>query len=339
MVTDKPGQLPEIEDLSLTGDPALAIESSKEAGVLVNMAAEKNQSIEPSGKIKQVNHALISQSSYLTKPPSASRALLSLFSSSRCWTLFSIIFVLGMRRVHRLYPPSLNDVEFSFTLRCDVLGFCFGGLLDSGMTLLVHARYGLNSRGAALVFIGAVVPSFASSPLAGHFADKYGASVRSLSFSTYRNQKRILESIRLTPSGAHLNDSDKHPGNSKPKIRTPLLHSPVENLTKPYKLPSHGHPDLRQASIVLYELDTFNCLSLEAKQALERFINIKVDLLSRHPDKLGIKYAKQFSLRSDASCSFRSLPHPNAACKKWRFGALVFNLSFLVLFLFCFAVE
>ncbi|KAI7949969.1 hypothetical protein MJO28_008790 [Puccinia striiformis f. sp. tritici] len=148
MVTDKPGQLPEIEDLSLTGDPALAIESSKEAGVLVNMAAEKNQSIEPSGKIKQVNHALISQSSYLTKPPSASRALLSLFSSSRCWTLFSIIFVLG---------------------------FCFGGLLDSGMTLLVHARYGLNSRGAALVFIGAVVPSFASSPLAGHFADKYGA--------------------------------------------------------------------------------------------------------------------------------------------------------------------
>ncbi|POW16870.1 hypothetical protein PSTT_01029, partial [Puccinia striiformis] len=143
MVTDKPGQLPEIEDLSLTGDPALAIESSKEAGVLVNMAAEKNQSIEPSGKIKQVNHALISQSSHLTKPPSASRALLSLFSSSRCWTLFSIIFVLG--------------------------------LLDSGMTLLVHARYGLNSRGAALVFIGAVVPSFASSPLAGHFADKYGA--------------------------------------------------------------------------------------------------------------------------------------------------------------------
>ncbi|KNE96064.1 hypothetical protein PSTG_10640 [Puccinia striiformis f. sp. tritici PST-78] len=76
------------------------------------------------------------------------------------------------------------------------------------------------------------------------------------------------------------------------------------------------------ASIVLYELDTFNCLSLEAKQALERFINIKVDLLSRHPDKLGIKYAKQFSLRSDASCSFRSFPHPNAACKKWRFGAL-----------------
>ncbi|OAV98183.1 hypothetical protein PTTG_25690 [Puccinia triticina 1-1 BBBD Race 1] len=85
---------------------------------------------------------------YLRRRPRASRALLSLFSSSRCWTLFSIIFVLG---------------------------FCFGGLLDSGMTLLVHARYGLNARGAALVFIGAVVPSFASSPLAGHFADKYGA--------------------------------------------------------------------------------------------------------------------------------------------------------------------
>ena len=43
------------------------------------------------------------------------------------------------------------------------------------MTILVHARYGLNSRGAALIFIGAVVPSFGSSPLAGHFADKCGA--------------------------------------------------------------------------------------------------------------------------------------------------------------------
>lgn len=82
------------------------------------------------------------------KPPTASQGLRSLISSSRCWTLFFIIFVLG---------------------------FAFGGLMDSGMTIIVHARYGLNSRGAALVFIGAVVPSFASSPLAGHFADKYGA--------------------------------------------------------------------------------------------------------------------------------------------------------------------
>ncbi|PLW31253.1 hypothetical protein PCASD_18069 [Puccinia coronata f. sp. avenae] len=96
------------------------------------------------------HHTLIAQSSYISSPmpPTASRALLSLLSSGRCLTLFAIIFVLG---------------------------FCFGGLLDSGMTLLVHARYGLNSRSAALVFIGAVVPSFASSPLAGHFADKHGA--------------------------------------------------------------------------------------------------------------------------------------------------------------------
>ncbi|MBW0504801.1 hypothetical protein O181_044516 [Austropuccinia psidii MF-1] len=76
------------------------------------------------------------------------KALLSLIQSARCWTLFMIIFVMG---------------------------FAFGGLLDAGMTLLVHSRYGLSSKGASLVFIGAIIPSFASSPLAGHFADRYGA--------------------------------------------------------------------------------------------------------------------------------------------------------------------
>jgi MFS family permease len=54
-------------------------------------------------------------------------------------------------------------------------GFAFGGLLDTGMTMLVKERYGLSSRGAGLIFIAAVVPSFISSPLAGNFADKYGA--------------------------------------------------------------------------------------------------------------------------------------------------------------------
>jgi MFS family permease len=54
-------------------------------------------------------------------------------------------------------------------------GFSFGGLLDTGMTMLVKERYGLSSRGAALIFIAAVVPSFISSPMAGHYADKYGA--------------------------------------------------------------------------------------------------------------------------------------------------------------------
>ncbi|CAH7690418.1 major facilitator superfamily domain-containing protein [Phakopsora pachyrhizi] len=76
------------------------------------------------------------------------RALLSLVRCPRSWTLFVITFVLG---------------------------FAFGGLLDAGMTITVNHRYGLNSRGAGLVFIAAVVPSFASSPLAGNISDKYGA--------------------------------------------------------------------------------------------------------------------------------------------------------------------
>ncbi|KAA1066191.1 hypothetical protein PGT21_024512 [Puccinia graminis f. sp. tritici] len=135
---------------SLSGETAHVIEPPTDIAALVDITAQKTEGISSQRKGKEINHAFLSQSTYpsSSRPPTASRALLSLFSSARCWTLFSIIFVLG---------------------------FCFGGLLDSGMTLLVHARYGLNSRGAALVFIGAVVPSFASSPLAGHFADKYGA--------------------------------------------------------------------------------------------------------------------------------------------------------------------
>ncbi|KAA1076079.1 hypothetical protein PGT21_033801 [Puccinia graminis f. sp. tritici] len=88
------------------------------------------------------------ESSDGSKPPSAARALLSLLTNSRFWTLCAITLVLG---------------------------FSFGGLLDTGMTMLVKERYGLSSRGAALIFIAAVVPSFISSPMAGHYADKYGA--------------------------------------------------------------------------------------------------------------------------------------------------------------------
>lgn len=145
---DKPGRT------SLSGETARAMEPlpSTSLGLLLDIPPTKNEPVvDQAAKNKQQTHlALTSQASYVNaaNPPSATCALLSLLSNARCWTLFSIIFVLG---------------------------FCFGGLLDSGMTILVHARYGLNSRGAALIFIGAVVPSFASSPLAGHFADKCGA--------------------------------------------------------------------------------------------------------------------------------------------------------------------
>ncbi|KAH9466482.1 hypothetical protein KEM48_001148 [Puccinia striiformis f. sp. tritici PST-130] len=100
---------------------------------------------------KSVSSTLVpksSEQSEAPKKPSAARALLSLLTNSRIWTICAITFVLG---------------------------FAFGGLLDTGMTMLVKERYGLSSRGAALIFIAAVVPSFFSSPLAGHYSDKYGA--------------------------------------------------------------------------------------------------------------------------------------------------------------------
>lgn len=55
-----------------------------------------------------------------------------------------------------------------------VFGLFFGGLLDSSMTLYLNSRYGLDSEGAGLVFIAAVVPAFIGSPLSGWMADKVG---------------------------------------------------------------------------------------------------------------------------------------------------------------------
>lgn len=52
-------------------------------------------------------------------------------------------------------------------------GFLSGGILDSGITIVLNNRYGLSSRGAALVFVAAVVPSFVSGPLAGYLTDRY----------------------------------------------------------------------------------------------------------------------------------------------------------------------
>ncbi|GAA5882701.1 hypothetical protein JCM16303_006552 [Sporobolomyces ruberrimus] len=53
-------------------------------------------------------------------------------------------------------------------------GFILGGLLDTAMTIHLSEVYGLNSLGAGLVFLGAVIPTFFGSPLAGWVVDKYG---------------------------------------------------------------------------------------------------------------------------------------------------------------------
>ncbi|GAA5937151.1 MFS transporter [Sporobolomyces koalae] len=53
-------------------------------------------------------------------------------------------------------------------------GFILGGLLDTAMTIHLSKLYGLNSLGAGLVFLGAVIPTFIGSPLAGWIVDKYG---------------------------------------------------------------------------------------------------------------------------------------------------------------------
>ncbi|KAA1064407.1 hypothetical protein PGT21_001913 [Puccinia graminis f. sp. tritici] len=110
----------------------------------------------------------------------------------------------------------------------------------------------------------------------------------------------------MTPEHADINISAANPYLA---LLFDLEYSPItvkearaaENFTKTYELPPHGEPDLRQASLVFYELDAFNFLSLELKQALKRLLTTNVDLLLHHKDELGIKYAKQFLLRSDAS--------------------------------------
>ncbi|KAI5475475.1 MFS multidrug transporter [Pseudohyphozyma bogoriensis] len=56
-------------------------------------------------------------------------------------------------------------------------GIVLGGTLDTALTLWLEHQYGLNSLGAGLVFLGAVVPSFVASPLAGWGSDKIGAKL------------------------------------------------------------------------------------------------------------------------------------------------------------------
>lgn len=51
-------------------------------------------------------------------------------------------------------------------------GIVIGALLDTGMTLYLNERYGLNAEGAGLVFIASVVPAFIASPIAGTLSDK-----------------------------------------------------------------------------------------------------------------------------------------------------------------------
>lgn len=49
------------------------------------------------------------------------------------------------------------------------------GCIDSGLTLRLNQRYGLNSTGAGLVFIGFAVPALFFSPLSGYVTDRIGA--------------------------------------------------------------------------------------------------------------------------------------------------------------------
>ncbi|GAA5908941.1 hypothetical protein JCM6882_004950 [Rhodosporidiobolus microsporus] len=67
-------------------------------------------------------------------------------------------------------PRAMTNVYLSF-----MNGFIFGSLLDTGMTLYLETTYHLTSLGAGLVFLGAVIPTFFASPLAGWWTDKYGA--------------------------------------------------------------------------------------------------------------------------------------------------------------------
>jgi len=86
------------------------------------------------------------------------------------------------------------------------------------------------------------------------------------------------------------------------KIRT----NPEEDATNlkkrtTYELPPHGRADRQQASLVFHELDAFDFLSPKLKEALKYLIHTRMDLVSRHTEQLGIKYARQFLLRSHSS--------------------------------------
>lgn len=68
-------------------------------------------------------------------------------------------------------PRALTSFAITF-----INAIVFGGLLDSAMTIYLSNQYGLNSLGAGLVYLGAVVPTFfvssrALSRLSFHYRD------------------------------------------------------------------------------------------------------------------------------------------------------------------------
>ena len=131
-----------------------------------------------------------------------------------------------------------------------------------------------------------------------------GVQVKNVQHDTAAQKYQSL----MTPENAGIDIPDVNPYlalffdlNYSPQTVKQAQAGDPEDRVNTYQLPAQGKPDVRQASLVFYGLDAFNFLSPELKQALNKLINTKVDLLSRHPDVLGQKYAKQFLLRSDWS--------------------------------------
>lgn len=54
-------------------------------------------------------------------------------------------------------------------------GVVVGGLYDSGLTLYTNERFSFDSLRAGLLFLSFVGPGFVIQPLAGRWADRYGA--------------------------------------------------------------------------------------------------------------------------------------------------------------------
>ncbi|PLW51438.1 hypothetical protein PCASD_00361 [Puccinia coronata f. sp. avenae] len=83
----------------------------------------------------------------------------------------------------------------------------------------------------------------------------------------------------------------------KPPPRKP---NEVTGSQNKYELPCGQIPDCRQASLVFYGLESFHFLSPTVKEALEKLINVRRDIISLHgKNELGRDFAQELLLDDD----------------------------------------
>lgn len=101
------------------------------------------------------------------KKRSGWRGILFLLRTPRAVSDLSVVVGWGAFATFDCIGPSLTSPT----------GILSGGIFNTSQTMMLQARYSLNSTGAGLAFLGIVVPGVFSSPLMGWLSDRVGSKI------------------------------------------------------------------------------------------------------------------------------------------------------------------